>query len=80
MKTAVLTDKGRIFMLKRIIEIDKRKREKYSMESEVTVKINGKDVPLNAYVHSVFTNVLKGLADTLKDVGEPKTIEVKVEL
>jgi molybdopterin-guanine dinucleotide biosynthesis adapter protein len=39
------------------------------------LKVNGKSIPLNPYVESVFANVIAGLVRTLKDTPEPETVE-----
>ncbi len=43
---------------------------------EVELRVNGKSVPLNAYVESVFANVIAGLLRTLKDTPEPEKVEI----
>ncbi len=51
------------------------------MESSVTLIINGKPVPLNAFVQGVFKNVIIGIIDTIKREDEKlKQIEVIVKL
>jgi len=49
-------------------------------ETNVSIEllINGKTVGLNPYVTSVFVNVIRGLVGSLKNVGEPRDIEIKV--
>ena len=49
-------------------------------ETNVSIEllINGKRVGLNPYVTSVFVNVIRGLVDTLKNVGEPTDIEIRL--
>jgi hypothetical protein len=49
-------------------------------ETNVSIEllINGKRVGLNPYVTSVFVNVIRGLVGSLKNVGEPRDIEIKV--
>ena len=43
---------------------------------EVELRVNGKTIPLNPYVNSVFANVIEGLVGTLKDTPEPEKIEL----
>jgi hypothetical protein len=43
---------------------------------EVSLKVNGKDIPLNLYVRSVFVGVVTGLVSTLKDTPEPEKVEI----
>jgi hypothetical protein len=50
-----------------------------SNDCVVTLVINGKKVGLNPYVKSVYVGVVLALAGTLKNVDEPKKIEITVE-
>jgi hypothetical protein len=43
---------------------------------EVELKVNGKTIPLNPYVNSVFASVIAGLVSTLKNTPEPEKIEL----
>lgn len=43
----------------------------------VTLKVNGKDVPLNEFVTDVFANVIDGLVNSLDKVPEKQD---KIEL
>jgi hypothetical protein len=45
---------------------------------EVELKVNGKAVPLNPYVNSVFANVIAALVSTLKNTPEPEKIELSL--
>jgi hypothetical protein len=45
---------------------------------EVELKVNGKPVPLNPYVESVFANVIEGLVRTLKNTPEPEKVEITI--
>lgn len=45
---------------------------------KVELKVNGKSIPLNPYVESVFANVLTGLVGTLKNTPEPESIELRL--
>ena len=40
------------------------------------LKVNGKSIPLNPYVESVFANVIEGLVRTLKNTPEPQRVEI----
>jgi len=46
---------------------------------KVELVLDGKPTGLNVYVKSVFIGVAKALVGTLKNVGDPKTIEIRVE-
>ncbi len=51
------------------------------MGSSVTLVINGKPVPLNAFVQGVFKNVIIGIIDTLKRKDEKlKQIDMTIKL
>ncbi len=54
-------------------------REFLGGEGMVEIKINGKRLPANKYVYEVFEKVIMALVDTLKDVPEIGTIEIKIE-
>jgi molybdopterin-guanine dinucleotide biosynthesis protein B len=45
---------------------------------KVELKVNGKSIPLNPYVESVFANVIAGLVKTLKNTPEPERVEISV--
>jgi hypothetical protein len=46
---------------------------------KVELVLDGKTTGLNMYVRSVFIGVTEALVGTLKNVGEPKKIEIRVE-
>jgi hypothetical protein len=49
-------------------------------KSNVCLKVNGKEVPLNPFVTLVFFNVINGLVDSLDKIPEDKTkIEISIE-
>ena len=45
----------------------------------VTLKVNGKSIPLNAFLKSYFTRTLQGMVSSLKGCDSPRKIEVKIE-
>lgn len=47
-------------------------------EYQVELLVDGKKLGLNPYVRSVFYQVVTGLVSTLKNVGEPGEIQVRV--
>lgn len=50
------------------------------MNKKITLKVDGKEVPVNPFVSEVFINVINGLVDALKNVPEGKNkIEILVE-
>ncbi|AEA46314.1 hypothetical protein [Archaeoglobus veneficus] len=54
--------------------------ENNDRKAKVTLVVDGKKVPLNSYVRSVFSSVIVALISTLKGVDENwKTAEIKVE-
>ncbi len=46
---------------------------------EVELVVDGKKVPMNSYVKSVFFRVIAALVSTLKGVDDWKTVEIKLE-
>lgn len=50
------------------------------MNKKVSLKINGKDIPLNPFVKEVVANVVKGMVDSLDKIpGEREKIEIIIE-
>lgn len=48
--------------------------------SKVILKVNGAEIPMNAFVSSVFENVISGLVNALDKIPEDITnIEVTLE-
>jgi len=45
----------------------------------IEIKINGKRLPANKYVYTVFEKVIFALLDTLKDIPEIETVEIKID-
>lgn len=46
----------------------------------IELLVDGKKVPMNSYVRSVFTKVIEAMVSTLKGVDEEwKKIEIKLE-
>ena len=47
----------------------------------VTIKINGKDIPLNPFVQKVIKNINLAVIEALKtEVNKPKDIEIRIKL
>lgn len=50
------------------------------MDKKVSLIVNGKEISLNPFVKSIFTNVINGLVDSLDKVPEDKKkIEITIE-
>ncbi len=50
------------------------------MARKVSLKINGQNIPLNAFVKRVVANVVKGMVDSLDKIpGEKEKIEIIIE-
>ena len=50
------------------------------IQSMIELLVDGKKVPMNSYVRSVFFRVIEALVSTLKGVDEEwKEIEIKLE-
>jgi hypothetical protein len=47
---------------------------------EVTVKIDGKEIPINQFVTEIIGHTILGMISPLREVGNPRKIEIKVEL
>lgn len=46
----------------------------------VVLKVDGEDVPLGSFVEGVTVNVVMGLVRSLKGVGEPRSVELSIEV
>jgi len=49
------------------------------MDRKVTIKVNGKKMVINKFVHDVTANVVTGLVSPLHDVDPDGVIEITVE-
>lgn len=49
-------------------------------ETRVRLKVNGRPVPLGKFAADVFSGALVGMVAKLKDVPEPRSIQIEVEL
>lgn len=49
------------------------------MERKVTIKVDGKKVPINKFVHEVTQNIVLSIVDALHDTDSSGTIEITVE-
>jgi len=49
------------------------------MERKVSIKVNGKRVPTNKFVHQIMENIIVSIVDALHDTDANGTIEIKVE-
>ncbi|MHA1447439.1 MAG: hypothetical protein ACTSSN_12155 [Candidatus Heimdallarchaeaceae archaeon] len=52
------------------------------MKSDVNLKINGEEVPLNQYVIKIFTRINIAITETLKgiDVEQIKSLNIEINL
>lgn len=49
-------------------------------QNNVSLKVNGREIPLNAFVKKVVTNVVEGLVDSLDKIPDERTrIEIIIE-
>jgi molybdopterin-guanine dinucleotide biosynthesis protein B len=48
-------------------------------EGEIILKVNGKKIPLNAFVKGYLTNTLKGMVTSLKGCESPRVIDLHLE-
>ncbi|MDY7029702.1 MAG: hypothetical protein SVR04_15530 [Spirochaetota bacterium] len=49
------------------------------MEKKVTIKVNGKKLAINKFVHDVTANIVTGLVEPLHDAEADGKIEITVE-
>ncbi len=49
------------------------------MERKVTIKVNGKKIPINKFVHQITQNIILSIVDALHDTDSSGTIEITVE-
>ena len=50
------------------------------MDKKISLKVNGRDIPLNPFVENVFSKVIYGLVDSLDKIPEEKNkIEIIIE-
>ena len=46
---------------------------------DITIKVNGKKIPLSEFPAKFIKNSISGMLRTLKDVEEIKTVEIKYQ-
>ncbi len=50
------------------------------MDEKIILKVDGKEIPTNPFVHDVFINVINGLVDSLNKVPQgKKRIEILIK-
>lgn len=49
------------------------------MERKVTIKVNGKKVPINKFVHQITQNIIISIVEALHDTDPDGTIEITLE-
>lgn len=49
------------------------------MERKVSIKVDGKKVPINKFVHEITQNIIVSIVDALHDTNANGKIEVTVE-
>lgn len=47
--------------------------------TEVTLQVNGKDVPLNPFVRQMLSGGILGMISSLKDADDPKDIQISIK-
>ena len=45
---------------------------------EITLKIDGRDVPMNPFVKNIFTRTILGMVSSLSGVEKPSRIELDI--
>ena len=46
---------------------------------KVELSIDGRKIPMNKFVQKIVGSTIRGMVDTLDDVGAWKTLEVRIE-
>jgi len=46
---------------------------------KVEISVDGKKVPMNKFVQKIVGSTIKGMIETLDDVGAWKKLEIKIE-
>jgi len=49
------------------------------MERKVTIKVNGKKVPIKKFVHQITQNIIISIVEALHDTDADGTIEIRLE-
>ncbi|MFW5710744.1 MAG: hypothetical protein ACOC2P_03330 [Spirochaetota bacterium] len=49
------------------------------MERKVSIKVNGKKVPINKFVHQITQNIIISIVEALHDTDADGTIEIRLE-
>lgn len=47
---------------------------------EISLVVNGKPIPLTEFPSSIIIKTILGMLQALKDVKEPKTVEIKIKV
>jgi len=65
--------------IKGITDFIERKFLKSEREREVSLKVDGKAIPLNPFVKDFLVNTIKGMLTSLKGCKHPRQIEIRIE-
>lgn len=65
--------------VKGLADLIEKKFIKEKQEKNVSLKVNGKDIPLNHFVKDVIEETIKGMVSSLKGCGNPEKIEIKID-
>lgn len=47
---------------------------------EISITVNGKLIPLTEFPKSIIIKTILGMLQALKEVEDPKTVEIKIKL
>jgi len=47
---------------------------------EISIIVNGKSIPLTEFPRSIIIKTILGMLEALKDVEDPRTVEIKIKL
>ena len=62
-----------------VADFIERKYLRSEREGDVSLKVDGKKIPMTPFVKNFVTRTLKGMLSSLKGCGNPKEIEIRVE-
>jgi molybdopterin-guanine dinucleotide biosynthesis protein B len=48
-------------------------------EGDISLKVNGKKIPLNPFAKGILKDTIRGMLTSLKGCGSPKRIEIRIE-
>jgi molybdopterin-guanine dinucleotide biosynthesis protein B len=62
-----------------VADFIEKKYLQYEREGEVSIKVDGKKIPMTPFVKSFVTHTIKGMLTSLKGCEDPQHIEIRIE-